>query len=713
MSDAAPALARRRDDAISPDPPVRGATPVLAVSLLGGVGLTVDEQPVRLANRKARAILAYLALSEHGEEQRERLAGLFWSEFEETNARASLRQVVHETREALSPHGVTALHGTRLSLILDPNAVRVDVADLLARVALQEAPDALLRQTRLAETLMAGLEDLDPAFHVWLLARRQTLHDRLTRGLEDGYRQSGLSRRDRRRLAEAMLRLDPTHEEACRVAMRCAAEAGETGAALRLYDELYQLLGDEYDMEPSQATQSLWVEVKQGVFEGAPPEPDSAHDSVPPISVDRQVDQVLVPPRRNRPAPAAPRPAPPKPALFIEGFAMNGVDPTRMHLVEGFRLDLVACLVRFREWYVAGTDTAEPAAPTGAPVSSRYTLTTTAYQAGASINVVMVLQERDAGMAVWSERFELRLDNWFETQQRVVRRIAATLNVQLSTERLVRLAAEPDVSLEAYDLWLRGQSLIRYFSPDNWNRAAQLFAEGIRRAPDISPLYSSLVQMNNAVHFVHPGLFRDPAKLAHTLTLAQQAVQLDPRDSRAELCLGWSLAFNRRYVQAEVHMGIACELNPNDSWTVIAAAMFHAFCGNAARATELSRQALEMTLSPGLNHWVYQASISYLCGDAEGAVAAADRAQDALRTVPAWRAAALCELGRHAEARREVERFYAGIRGEWFGEQAASDAQIGRWLLHAYPISRPETWQRLRDGLAAAGIPVRGCRHEG
>ena len=122
----------------------------------------------------------------------------------------------------------------------------------------------------------------------------------------------------------------------------------------------------------------------------------------------------------------------------------------------------------------------------------------------------MVLQERDAGMAVWSERFELRLDNSFETQQRVVRRIAATLNVQLSTERLVRLAAEPDVSLEAYDLWLRGQSLIRYFSPDNWNRAAQLFAEGIRRAPDFSPLYSSLVQMNNAVHFVHPGLFRDP-----------------------------------------------------------------------------------------------------------------------------------------------------------------------------------------------------------
>ena len=164
-----------------------------------------------------------------------------------------------------------------------------------------------------------------------------------------------------------MLRLDPTHEEACRVAMRCAAEAGETGAALRLYDELYRLLGDEYHMEPSQATQSLWVEVKQGVFEGAPPEPDNAQDGTAGQcrSAGRSGARAAA---AQSPRPAAPRPAPPKPALFIEGFAMNGVDPARMHLVEGFRLDLVACLVRFRELYVAGTDTAEPAAPTGAPV---------------------------------------------------------------------------------------------------------------------------------------------------------------------------------------------------------------------------------------------------------------------------------------------------------------------------------------------------------
>ena len=54
--------------------------------------------------------------------------------------------------------------------------------------------------------------------------------------------------------------------------------------------------------------------------------------------------------------------------------------------------------------------------------------------------------------------------------------------------------------------------MIRHFNAGDWNRAAQMFAHGIEQAPSFSPLYSSLAQMNNAVHFVQPGMFRDPAK---------------------------------------------------------------------------------------------------------------------------------------------------------------------------------------------------------
>ena len=698
------------------------ADPVLSVNLIDGIGLFVNGVSVRLPNQKARAMLACLALSDANQESRERLAGLLWSESEERKARATLRQAIHETREALIAHDCNAFTASRLAIGLVPGQFQVDIVDTLRAVATRDAPDALLRHERLDEILMAGFESLDPAFHIWLLARRQALKDRLLLGLEDAYRDEALPRWRRRRLAEATLRLDPTHEDACRVFMRCAAEDGEVAAALDAYNRIKQILGDDHDMPPSADTENVYVRVKLGEFE--PRIPDGAMDRAAPTDARpptadagsfvnrREVSQLMVPQRYGAKTPTPPRLAPPKPAVSIEAFAMNGVAADQAHLVEGFRLDLIACLVRFREWYVSGSDADVPSDHTGAPVSARFAVTTTAYQAGGTINVVMVLQDRGSGIAIWSERFELRLANWFEAQRRIVRRIAATLNVQMSTERLTRQAHVPDVSLEVYDTWLRGQSLIRYFSPDNWNRAATMLAEGIERAPGFSPLYSSLVQMNNGMHFVYPGMFRDPEKQARTLVLAQQAVQLDPRDSRAELCLGWSLAMNQRYTQAELHMDLACELNPNDSWTLIAAAMFHAFCGHADRARELGAQAMEMTLFPGLTHWVYQGSICYLIGDDEGTIAALDRAQDVLTTLPAWRAAALANLGRIEEAREDVRRCYAMVRDNWFGEKPPTEDTIGRWLLHLYPISQPGTWERLRAGLLAAGLPVAGCRHD-
>jgi len=70
------------------------------------------------------------------------------------------------------------------------------------------------------------------------------------------------------------------------------------------------------------------------------------------------------------------------------------------------------------------------------------------------------------------------------------------LNVQLSTERLMRLAGEPDVSLDLHDRWLRGQNLMSKFDPESWRRAVAIFRDAIRDNPGFSPCYSSLVQMN-------------------------------------------------------------------------------------------------------------------------------------------------------------------------------------------------------------------------
>jgi DNA-binding SARP family transcriptional activator len=674
----------------------------LSVSLVGRPAIRLDGRPVELRTQKASAVLGYLALSESKHDSRERLVGLFWSRSDEQKARASLRQAVRELRSVLEDAGYRGFAAKRLSIHLDADALDVDVEDVIRLAERGNVHPLLLNTSRLDERILEGMDDLDPSFRVWILAKRQTIRDRLMRSLDAGLTAEHIDAGTKNEMAAAIVNLDPTHEEACCHLMRMHAGQGDTAGALRIYSELWNLLDRDYGMEPSPATEALVAEIKLGAFE-------------------RRLERTGV--RLPSGAPAAPaigevagrahvavlkRPvAPTKMRLILRAFGMHGIDGDRVHLVQGFGLHLAACLVRFREWTVIDRPNPEAALRPSDSVP-QYCIESTAYQAGTEINMVMVLRDEATGVYVWSESFRLSLDNWFETQQRIIRRIASSLNVQLSAERLMRLAGEPDVSLEIYDRWLRGQHLHFEYDAESWQRAVAIFRDAIRENPAFSPSYSSLVQMNNSEHIVHPGILPDPDKAKLTLELAKTAVRLDPVDSRAHLCCGWSHVWASREAEAAPHMELACELNDNDPWTLLSAAHYYAFCGSIERALRLAEQSLALSPAPPYLGWAYHGTIRFVCGDYAGALAANDRAHGATHLVPAWRAAALFHLGQTALAREEAERFLNGIRSFWVGSSAPTDEAVTRWALQAHPISIRSRWEALRNGLGGAGLPVGG-----
>lgn len=676
---------------------------MLSISVLGNMSLAFNGRDIKIKSRKSRAVLAFLALSESRQETRERLVGLFWSESEEHKARASLRQTLRELRQALFEVGYRGLQTEKLAIELDPEGLDVDLWSVIHAAEQRQAHPLVLNMPRVAECLLAGFEDIDPEFRVWLLAKRQTFQDRLIRGLEGGLLGSEIDAKRKKLLAEAIINLEPTHEEACRCLMQVCAEEGDISGALRAYKALWDLLDEEYGMEPSAKTQQLVAEIKQGNIEPAPLRRTSPGLASPPQTLDAA--HFVQPP-------AAIAPAPRKIALLVGQFLMNGVAPDKAHLVHGFRHHLIASLVRFREWSVVEGAASSSDALRGLSDAAQYSIEATAYQAGQTANVVLTLRQNETNTFIWSEAFELKLENWFEAQQRIIRRTTTSLNVQLSAERLMRLAREPDISLDIYDRWLRAQVMITSFKPDDWERAAEIFTDTIRRAPNFSPCFSGLVQMNNGVHFVHPGVLRDINKAQQTLALARSAVQLDPVDSRAQLCLGWSLTMVGQHAEAEVHMDLARELNANDPWTLISSALYYAFCGKFTQAEKLANEASELSLAPSPPHLGYQAVIHFLCGNYHGTLEATGHTNNITVIIPAWRAAALHHLGRREESANEAQRFLSGVRAAWFGRGPPTDMAIARWLLHAYPISRSADWERLRDGVGGAGIPVSGIEHD-
>jgi DNA-binding SARP family transcriptional activator len=236
--------------------------------LLGRVRLeTADGREITPRSAKARGLLAYVALSPAGTAPRPKLASLLWGD--SMTAMASLRQAVKEVRNATV--GLEMFAADHHSLRLDLERVWVDVLpfdDLVERAAdVAQIQAACARGLLEDETIRAaGFED-------WLVVEEtrcrqhlaHVLEDRLARALGHAARNLAVG------YAEALLVLDPVHEQAHRALMRCHADAGDVAGAIRRYEVCRTALARELDLTPSIETESLLQEIR-GLAGGLQPE---------------------------------------------------------------------------------------------------------------------------------------------------------------------------------------------------------------------------------------------------------------------------------------------------------------------------------------------------------------------------------------------------------------------------------------------------------
>lgn len=108
--------------------------------------------------KRAKALLALLALSPKGVRSRAWLQDKLWSERDPAHAAGSLRQEISALRKALRAAGADILRVERDAVVLRLDALRLDI----------DAPGADLAE----EELLEGLDVNDPEFEDWLRAER-------------------------------------------------------------------------------------------------------------------------------------------------------------------------------------------------------------------------------------------------------------------------------------------------------------------------------------------------------------------------------------------------------------------------------------------------------------------------------------------------------------------------------------------------------------
>jgi DNA-binding SARP family transcriptional activator/tetratricopeptide (TPR) repeat protein len=234
----------------------------LSLVLLGGFEARWGSgAPLSLANNKAQALLAYLAVRPGRRHPRDKLATLLWPGTGDEHARQSLRQALVTLRQAI---------GTREILIADHQDVVVEGAGLDVDVVRfegligQRSAEALEAAAALYQgELLEGIRVKEPPFEEWLLGERQRLRELALEGLGRLLTLQLGSGPVTPAIGTAMriLTLDPAQEAVHRELMRLFERQGRRGEALRQYRVCVDALQRELGVEPEAETRRLYQDI--------------------------------------------------------------------------------------------------------------------------------------------------------------------------------------------------------------------------------------------------------------------------------------------------------------------------------------------------------------------------------------------------------------------------------------------------------------------
>jgi DNA-binding SARP family transcriptional activator/predicted ATPase len=256
----------------------------LDLRLLGPFRAFLDGMPVTgFSAMKVRGLLAYLAMDGEREYGREALAGLLWPDEAQEIALANLRQALANLRQVLGDRTAAApllsVGRESVGFARDANywVDAVEFASLVDQCRKHghrrvEACEECLARLLQARDLYRGdfLVELfvneSPEFEEWALLKREALRQSfffVLSALAEHYLLSG-NYEEARVAAARQLETDPWQEEAHQQLMRVYAGAGNRSAALAQFEACRRILAAEFGAEPSDATRSLFEQIRSG-----------------------------------------------------------------------------------------------------------------------------------------------------------------------------------------------------------------------------------------------------------------------------------------------------------------------------------------------------------------------------------------------------------------------------------------------------------------
>jgi TolB-like protein len=149
-------------------------------------------------------------------------------------------------------------------------------------------------------------------------------------------------------------------------------------------------------------------------------------------------------------------------------------------------------------------------------------VTGTLIRAGHEVRVATQLVEAPSGRLLWSKTTQVTLNDIFQLQDELTRRIVESLSLPLSAREEEELTRDAPATPRAYEDYLRANELSS--DPKSWTLARDLYRRAVVEDPQFAPAWAALGRVQRLIGKLGSG---GPDDLADAKAAVEQALELN------------------------------------------------------------------------------------------------------------------------------------------------------------------------------------------
>jgi len=322
---------------------------------------------------------------------------------------------------------------------------------------------------------------------------------------------------------------------------------------------------------------------------------------------------------------------PEKPSIAVLAFKNLSDDPKQEYLSDGISEAIISTLSKVPRMFVIAANSSFTYK--GKPVKVQqvaeelgvqYVLEGSVQRSGEKLRVTAQLIDAIKGHHLWSERYDLKMDDLLGVQDQIAMNVVAETQVKLTEGEQALLLRRETNSLRAYEKVMEAGMYLRRNTREDYFKARQLGDEAIRLDPNFSGAYRLVGWCH--LYDVWKGWAQDPKRSFRLAgEYAQKALTLDENNSE-NLAL-W--AFLQKDTEKTVEiLRRAVEINPNLANVTImfGGALFNS--GRSEEAIHYVKKAIRLNPFPPARYFEILGLIYCFDGRYEEALVASKKALD-------------------------------------------------------------------------------------